>query len=486
MGENKPYLIMKFGGTSVANPQNWAAISTQIKERLSDHYKIVVVCSALSGVSNMIESLIKRKGVAKWNVDEIQNDFIRRHESLASHHKIDHLQVLQSEFEEFKSLLLQLKDQKISYDKQARMMSLGELCSTKLVTAFLSQEYGIQNQWMDAKNILKVSFEAPVKPSRKHFLDNMCDCAHSKQNINESAFKQDVIVTQGFFGADLSGNTVLFGRGGSDTSATAMGAVFDAKFVEIWTDVPGVFVVDPRQFPKAKQIKKLSYKIAEVMSEKGVKVLHRKCIQPAKDNKVPIVVKDISQPHLKGTSISDDHSKIKSGIMGMNCQSSLVWVKLTHELFHADIIKNISAYLSQLNYRIKFQDLTVEDSWVGLIQVDDDFSSDEFLKKLSEIDSECSNLNLEYENIFGVSFVGESMAELFNNEPSLQKFFQSNQKNLILKLFDQYSVSLFFKNKINKDLNKMIDSCSHFNDSKVFGEAWQQIQSKQNKRVVAA
>jgi aspartate kinase len=110
-------------------------------------------------------------------------------------------------------------------------------------------------------------------------------------------------VVTGFFGADAAGEVRLFGRGGSDTSATALGAALAAERVEIWTDVDGVATADPRLDPAARLLPRLSYDAVEALALAGAKVLHWKAVAPARAAGVPIVVRNTFRPGASGTWI---------------------------------------------------------------------------------------------------------------------------------------------------------------------------------------
>ncbi|MEO7795770.1 MAG: aspartate kinase, partial [Thermoanaerobaculia bacterium] len=110
-------------------------------------------------------------------------------------------------------------------------------------------------------------------------------------------------VVAGFFGGDASGEIRLFGRGGSDTSATALGAALHAERVEIWTDVDGIATADPRLEPSAELLPRLSYDEAERLAREGAKVLHWKAVAPARAAGLPIVVRNTFSPQAAGTWI---------------------------------------------------------------------------------------------------------------------------------------------------------------------------------------
>src|SRR5262249_41477976 len=110
-----------------------------------------------------------------------------------------------------------------------------------------------------------------------------------------------VLVTQGFIASDEDTNTVLLGRGGSDTSAAYLAAKLRAQRLEIWTDVPGLFSADPRFTPTARLLRALHYDEAQELATSGAKVLHPRCILPARQYRIPLHVYATQAPELLGT-----------------------------------------------------------------------------------------------------------------------------------------------------------------------------------------
>ena len=110
-----------------------------------------------------------------------------------------------------------------------------------------------------------------------------------------------IVITQGFIASDEDGNTVLLGRGGSDTSAAYLAAKLRAQRLEIWTDVPGMFSANPRSTPTARLLRALHYDEAQEIATSGAKVLHPRCILPARQYRIPLHVYATQAPELEGT-----------------------------------------------------------------------------------------------------------------------------------------------------------------------------------------
>ncbi|HWW21372.1 MAG TPA: bifunctional aspartate kinase/diaminopimelate decarboxylase, partial [Steroidobacteraceae bacterium] len=164
---------------------------------------------------------------------------------------------------------------------------------------------GIEARWWDAREGLKAETHL-LRSGRQNFLAATCDFAPDPVFRARCEEHTGVIVTQGFIASDAMNDTVLLGRGGSDTSAAYFAAKLTARRLEIWTDVPGMFSANPRHTPQARLLRSLHYDEAQEIASSGAKVLHPRCILPAKAHQIPISVFATQSPHLEGTHISAD------------------------------------------------------------------------------------------------------------------------------------------------------------------------------------
>ena len=113
-----------------------------------------------------------------------------------------------------------------------------------------------------------------------------------------------IVLTQGFIASNSRGETVILGRGGSDTSAAYFAAKLQAAGLEIWTDVPGMFSANPRTVQGARLLRVLSYAEAQEIASTGGSVLHPRCLGPVRRHGIPLRVKDTTQPELPGTLVT--------------------------------------------------------------------------------------------------------------------------------------------------------------------------------------
>src|SRR4051794_18346171 len=158
--------------------------------------------------------------------------------------------------------------------------------------------------WMDARDMLTA--EDRGASARASVLSATCSFAPDAALEARLDASTPVVITQGFIARDSAGNTCLLGRGGSDTSAAYLGAKIRAKQIEIWTDVPGMFSANPRATPTARLIRALHYDEAQEIATSGAKVLHPRCLLPARQYQIPLYVLATQTPDVEGTLITGE------------------------------------------------------------------------------------------------------------------------------------------------------------------------------------
>jgi len=182
---------------------------------------------------------------------------------------------------------------------RARVMSAGELASTRLGAIWLRAQ-GLEVHWLDARDAL-----CSVEPAtdERTYLSADCDDAPDPALSARLAERDCALLTQGFIARDPGEETVLLGRGGSDTSAALFAARLQAVRCEIWTDVPGVYTTNPREVPEARLLRRLDYDEAQEVATAGAKVLHPRCLAPVRRHGIPLHVRCTHRPALPGTVV---------------------------------------------------------------------------------------------------------------------------------------------------------------------------------------
>ncbi len=297
-------VVLKFGGSSVAEVAHWQTIADQVQHHLSNGRRPLLVLSALKNVSNLLEALL-HQALTGGHPLAIAN-LKKRHLGFASQLGLDLNNQLNPWFEQLEVDCLAIyQAQHISPKLHAKVLATGELLSTTIGSAFLSWR-GFDVLWQDAREILKSNNQ---QDQWHHYTSAVCDYRYDAQisaQLNaRSQGRQTIIVTQGFIASDLAKDTVLLGREGSDTSAAYLAAILKAEQLEIWTDVTGVFSANPREISGARQLPRLSYQQALLMAQFGAKVLHPRVMQPMEENQIPVTVRCTSQPEHRGSLISN-------------------------------------------------------------------------------------------------------------------------------------------------------------------------------------
>ena len=297
------WIVLKFGGTSVSSLENWRNIAHVIQERRAAGARVLVVHSALSGVTDCLERLLDPahtpdREAALGAIEE-------RHHQLAGELAIPVSAALKRHFAELRQVAADVPlVGEVSDRIRARVLASGELMATELGARYLTTQR-LQAAWADARGMLR-AHERRGSSAKGALLSATCGYAPDAELEARLNALAPVIVTQGFIASNAEGDTVLLGRGGSDTSAAYLAAKLRAARLEIWTDVPGMFSANPRSTPTARLLRALHYDEAQEIASNGAKVLHPRCILPARQYRIPLHVYATHTPDLEGTVVSHE------------------------------------------------------------------------------------------------------------------------------------------------------------------------------------
>jgi aspartate kinase len=377
------FLVLKFGGTSVSSAANWRRIAAIVKQRLAGSdselpTKILIVHSALSKVTDKLhaclEQAVERKrdsggtgGSGAGFRDASQpagrhratlEDIVAQHMALAEDMGIARAEaeLLLNPYRKELQRILEGASliAEVSPRTKARVVAMGELLSTTLGAAFLQEALSDEGgcMWLEARELLRSTNEATggllQPPDELTFLNAGCEFSPRPSLQRQVARAAErLFITQGFIAANANGDTVLLGRGGSDTSASYFACVLEARRLEIWTDVPGMFTANPRMESKARLLRTLSFEEAQELASAGAKVLHPRCIGPVMKYDIPIMVCDTFRPQLEGTVISS-RAQDKGVVKAVAVRHGIPVVNLDHGMrgqigFLADVFKVFKA-----------------------------------------------------------------------------------------------------------------------------------------------
>ena len=287
--------VMKFGGTSVGSAQRMKHVASLI----NDGEDKIVVLSAMSGTTN---SLVEICGYLANNNPEGANEVINKLEGLYRRH-INELYSTDEYKQQTAALVKDVFNYLRSFTKQLFtsveeriILAQGEIISTNMVTNYL-KEQGISAHLIAALDYMRTDKNG--EPDSAYIKEKLTDVlAHSP--------KAQIYITQGFICRNINGEVDNLQRGGSDYSASLIGAAVGASEIQIWTDIDGMHNNDPRIVEGTTAVRHLHFEEAAELGYFGAKILHPTCIQPAKFANIPVKLLNTMEPEAPGTTINND------------------------------------------------------------------------------------------------------------------------------------------------------------------------------------
>ena len=308
--------VMKFGGTSVGSPERMKSVSSLIT---SSGEPVFVVLSAMSGTTN---SLVEISDYLYKKNPEGANDVINRLEQKYMQHveelfATDEWRNTTREFlrEEFNYLRSFTKDIFTSFEEKS-IVAQGEVISTNMVVNYM-KECGIKATLLSALDFMRTDKNAEP------------DSIYIKEKLNAIMAENQgyqVYITQGFICCNAYGEVDNLQRGGSDYTASLIGAAIDAEEIQIWTDIDGMHNNDPRIVEKTEAIRQLHFEEAAELAYFGAKILHPTCIQPAKFAGIPVRLLNTMDPTAYGTVI--DNVSVKGKIKAVAAKDNITAIKI--------------------------------------------------------------------------------------------------------------------------------------------------------------
>ena len=369
--------ILKFGGTSLGTASRIKALALLI----NSNEKVIIVLSAMSGTTNSLVEISKQlynKNTAsaillinelekkyKGVVDELFSSIIFKEKGA---------DLIKNHFAYINSFTLDM----FTSNEEKAVLAQGELLSTALLHFYLA-EIERESVLLPALNFMRIdeNEEPKIDYIEKHLTEELNK--HSQTNL---------FITQGFICRNAFGEIDNLKRGGSDYTASLLGAAIRANEVQIWTDIDGMHNNDPRIVSKTHAIKELSFDEAAELAYFGAKILHPTCILPAQKRNIPVLLKNTMEPGAFGTIISDKNASegikavaAKDGICAINIKSDRML--LAHGFLRAvfDIFER---------YKTSIDMITTSEIAVSLT-IDNLYYLNEITKELEEF----SNVEIE-------------------------------------------------------------------------------------------
>jgi aspartate kinase len=424
--------IMKFGGTSVGNPDRMKALIPLI----SDEERKIVVLSAMSGTTNSLVEIADL--LYADNIDEAS----RKNDVLCSkyHQVIEDLLVTDT----FRKAGHELVDSHFEYIgnftlrvftklQEKAILAQGELISTSLFNLLL-QERNIKSILIPALSFMRIDKDG--EPDSFYIKENL-------QRELENHISEKIIITQGFICRNAYGEIDNLKRGGSDFTASLIGAAVNAKEIQIWTDINGFHNNDPRFVENTRVIREISFDEAAELAYFGAKILHPSSVNPARESNIPVRLKNTMDPEDIGTlitsnSILQDYKAVaaKDGISVLRIRSDRMlmaygFLRKVFEIFEA--------------YRTPIDMVTTSEVAVS-ITIDNPQYINQIAKDLREL----GTVEVE-ENLTIVCVVGDFRTERTGSAPEIFEALNTIPLKMISYGGSPHSLSLLIDtaNKIN-------------------------------------
>jgi aspartate kinase len=325
-------VIMKFGGTSVADAEAMNRVTAIVRRQLDanpDDPPPVVVVSAMSKVTDRLIETARQAGQGDGDqAARLVQELLDRHVSVASalvpgDHSAALLATLRQEFGQLAATVHALaKIGEVPPKSHDEIVAMGELASSRIVAAAFAAR-GIPTAWIDARSVLVTDAEHTAA------LPEMdATCARTQQLVAPERAAGKVAVLGGFIGATTAGVTTTLGRGGSDYSAAIFGSCLDVDEIQIWTDVDGMLTADPRVVAQPKLVPQLSFLEASELAYFGAKVLHPSTILPAIAKNIPVRILNSRRPEIGGTMITAD-GREHDGLTALACKRGVTVIDIT-------------------------------------------------------------------------------------------------------------------------------------------------------------
>jgi len=309
--------ILKFGGTSVGSVENLNKVKDIL---INDEDQKIVVCSAMSGVTDQLVRLVEY--IKLKDAEAITRSLHRlesKHQEVAEV-MIDDLTLRNNIKEGISSMtteMLELSNQEYTAEVlNAEVLTFGETLLTFVFSNFLNT-VGVTNRLISAREFMHV--DTTDNPNIKKVSKKL----KALIDVNAPA---DVYITQGFVCRDHLNQISTLKRGGSDYTATIIGAALNASEIQIWTDIDGLHNNDPRYVEGTNPIAHLTYNEAAELAYFGAKILHPQTVSPVVGKDIPVLLKNTFDPEAPGTIISN--KTYKKGLKAISAKDGITAIKI--------------------------------------------------------------------------------------------------------------------------------------------------------------
>lgn len=310
-------IVQKFGGTSVGSPERMKSVAQLVTR--PGYQGNLVVLSAMSGTTNTLVEICK---YIKDGNTEGAGDIINRLQEKYTDH-INQLYSTQANKDRMHLFASEVFNYIRSFTKdvftpreEKIILGQGEILSTNMMTAYL-MECGVSVRLLDALSFMRIDMNG--EPDNWYIKQRLAE-------VMAAGEKADLYITQGFICRDAVGEMDNLQRGGSDYTASLLGAAMNAQEIQIWTDIDGMHNNDPRFVEGTASVPHLYFEEASELAYFGAKILHPTCIQPAKFNNIPVRLLNTMDPDAVGTVI--DNRKDRGIIKAVAAKDNITAIKI--------------------------------------------------------------------------------------------------------------------------------------------------------------
>ena len=308
--------VMKFGGTSVGSPERMKGVASLVTESGEPTF---IVLSAMSGTTNSlveISDYLYKKNPEGANevINNLEKKYMQHVEELYSTEEMKNTtrEFLQGEFNYLRSFT---KDLFTSFEEKS-IVAQGEMMSTNMVVNYL-KEQGVKAVLLSALDFMRTDKNA--EPDPQYIKEKLAAIMEQNQGYQ-------IYITQGFICRNAYGEVDNLQRGGSDYTASLIGAALPAEEIQVWTDIDGMHNNDPRVVEHTEAVRQLNFEEAAELAYFGAKILHPTCVQPAKYAGIPVRLKNTMDPKADGTII--DNVIVRGKIKAVAAKDNITAIKI--------------------------------------------------------------------------------------------------------------------------------------------------------------
>ncbi len=471
-----PWIVLKFGGSSVSTVSRWQQIAELATLRRQEGARVLIVVSALAGITDALHALYKAKATERPSQARL---IVERHQHLAAELGLDRPEALHTQLDALVALCSAASPSTPELTWRAELLAQGELLSSTLGAAFLHAK-GLPVQWLDARLAL-LTTELPHHNERTRILSASVRAKPDPAWSEALAASGELFITQGFIARDAAGQTVLLGRGGSDTSAAYFGAQLAAERVEIWTDVAGIFSANPHQVPDARLLTQLDYEEAQEIVATGAKVLHPHCLSPLRRSRVPLRIHDTANPQLPGTLIGPTKTSTAPSVKGISARQGITLVSMESVGMWQEVgfLADVFAYFKRHGLSVDLVSSAETNVTVSLDPTENLLDSDAVARLADDLSTICRVKVIA--PCAAITLVGRGMRGMLHRLAPLLAEFGEHHVHLITQSSNNLNLTFVVDEGLADELVPRLHSLLlrtgvlHANDPLCFGASWRSL-----------